>query len=278
MLAPKPCPFPVHPALPIKRLPRRKYVTIAVGFNPSDGIVLCADTQETISSGFKRNQPKLEIRPHFHQHGTPCAVFAGAGDGPLVDHLIDKLWSKMAVSVSGIRKMIDAMENELLRAYKALVPCFHAGFMPEAHLLVGVWCPPDSLELVETSGPVLTRKIASKSIGCGETLSSYIEERLIAPKAELSDVIPVAIYIVDEAKKHVDGCGGETHVVTISASGKVERLHQFQVEPKTKKIEEIDRLARQIAAVAMNETVTDDAARYSIEQFVEDIIKIRQKP
>jgi hypothetical protein len=215
MLTPKPHPFPRPAKPPIKRLPRSKYVTIAVGFYRGDGLVLCADTQETIS-GFKRNVPKIVFRPHVIPVGTPCAVFAGAGDGPLIDHVIDKLWDKMAANTGSMVRMLDAMEGELGRIYKTLIPCYHPGYMPDAQLLVGVFCPPDQLQLVEVSGPVLTRNVISRAIGCGDTLSSYIEERLSNPKAGLSDVIQVAVYIVDQAKRHVDGCGGETHVATLT--------------------------------------------------------------
>ena len=276
MVTPKPQQFPHQPRPPVKRLPRREYVTIAVGFYRVTGLVLCADTQETLS-GFKRNVPKIEIRPHTFSKGTACAVFAGAGDGSLIDHVIDKLWGKMAANADTLEKMIQAAEQELIRLYKSLVPCYHAGFMPDAQLLVGIYCPPNWLEMVEIIGPVLTRTIKAKSIGCGESLSSYIEERLINPKGELSDVIPAAIYIVDEAKKHVDGCGGETHVVTMTDDGNVERLHQFHVEPKSKAIEEIDSFARMIAVNALNETIPDDSVRHSINSLVDEMISARQK-
>jgi 20S proteasome alpha/beta subunit len=275
MLTPKPHPFPRQPKPPIKRLPRSKYVTIAVGFYRGDGLVLCADTQETIS-GFKRNVPKIVFKPDVVYERTPCAVFAGAGDGPLVDHLIDKLWRKMATSTDSLAHMIGAMEDELIHVYKRLTPCYHPGFMPDAQFLVGVFCPPNHLQLVEISGPVLTRNITAKAIGCGDTLSSYIEERLSSPKAGLSEVIQVAIYIVDQAKKHVDGCGGETHVVTLTDSGKLEIFPQFQVQPMTKRIEEIDRLARIIAASAMDENIPNDAVRLTLESVMEDLLKARE--
>jgi 20S proteasome alpha/beta subunit len=252
-------------------------VTIAVGFyRGSNGLVLCADTQETVS-GFKRNVPKIVFRPYMVHEGTPCAVFAGAGDGPLVDHIIDKLWQKMAANTGSIVEMLDAMEKELTRIYKTLLPCYHPGYMPDAQLLVGIFCPPDELQMVEVSGPVLTRNVIAKSIGCGETLSSYIEERLANPKAGLSDVIQVALYIVNEAKKHVDGCGGETHIATLTGNGKLETYPQFQVQPMTKRIEEIDRLARAIAASAMDETIPNDSVRWTLESIMEDLLKAREK-
>ena len=258
-----------------ERLPRSKYVTICVGFNRGSGIVLAADTEETFS-GFKRRQPKLEIRPRNGDYSKACAVFAGAGDGPLIDHLTDKLWEAMERGTA-LNAMIKKCEDELIRTYRRLTPAFHTEHMPEMQMLVGVWCQPDSLELIEITNSILTRNIISKSIGSGYTLSSYIEQRLLYEKADLSDVIPLAVYMVDEAKRHVDGCGGETHVVTLSANGQVKRFHDFDVAAKSKRIAEIDRLARQIGAVAMNETIRDDGVRSAIEQFGEAIIRARQK-
>ena len=53
------------------------------------------------------------------------------------------------------------------------------------------------------------------------------------------------------------------------------RFHDF--DAKSNRIAEIDRLARQIGAVAMNETIRDDGVRSAIEQFGEAIIRARQK-
>ena len=56
----KPKPPVAKPNSKPERL-RRKCVTIAAGFRCVDGIMLCADTQETL--GFlKRKHPKLDVR------------------------------------------------------------------------------------------------------------------------------------------------------------------------------------------------------------------------
>jgi 20S proteasome alpha/beta subunit len=46
-----------------RRLQKRRAVTIVAGFKTIDGIVLCADTQETIGGISKRNVPKLRFEP-----------------------------------------------------------------------------------------------------------------------------------------------------------------------------------------------------------------------
>ena len=90
---PKPQPFQPYPRPPFKRLPRSKYVTIAAGFHCIEGIVLCADTQETVDNYIKRNVPKIAVRPQWtDDKSIPRVVFAGAGDGDLIDSLVGKMW------------------------------------------------------------------------------------------------------------------------------------------------------------------------------------------
>lgn len=250
-------------------------MTIAVGFYRGDGIVLAADTQETVL-GFKKHQPKIEIRPHVVYPGKQFAVFAGAGDGPLIDSLIEKLWNAMR-GKPDIDQMVEAAEDELIKTFQRLVPSYHAEYMPEVQMLVGLWSPPGDLELIAIDGPILTRHIISKSIGCGKVLSTYIENRLLPNKSGLDFAIPIAVYIVDQAKAHVDGVGGETHVVTMMHDGKLKTIPQFEVQPKTKQIEEIDNLARYIAAIAMNEELSTEVVRAEISECVNGIIETREK-
>src|SRR5437016_1696822 len=161
MMSPKP---PHFPKPKLERLPRRKYVTIAAGFCSGDGIVLCADTQENVADYIKRKQPKLEIRPIYipASNAAPCAVFAGAGDGSLVDYLIDKLWAAME-SKKNLEQMIEAAENAIIRQYQRLVPIYPAG-MPEVQLLLGIWAPPREIELLKITGPIVNRHVDLESI------------------------------------------------------------------------------------------------------------------
>src|ERR1700685_4005212 len=68
-------PKPYYPREP-ERLPKRKVVTIAIGFHTSDGVILCADMQKTIGE-MKTYDGKVGLNI-FHQAGAIIAV-AGAG-------------------------------------------------------------------------------------------------------------------------------------------------------------------------------------------------------
>src|ERR1700736_2006283 len=82
-------------ALPQKSM-RGRAVTIVAGFKCKEGIVLCADKQETIEP-LKRHVPKLRIEPKRDFYGGDLAdelmvAFAGAGNGPFIDKLVSRAW------------------------------------------------------------------------------------------------------------------------------------------------------------------------------------------
>lgn len=182
----------------------------------------------------------------------------------------------MERKTSSITAMIDAAEDALLRAYGRLVSANHHGQLPDQQILIGAWCKPKETALVEVTNTVLTRNIKSKAIGCGEYLANYIEDRFWQPKIDLGDLVPVVTYIVDQARKHVDGCGGRTHVAVIQANGEMRELPRLETKRRTERIAEIDHRARSIAKMAMDERIDDKVARYEIMQDVKEIMKIRK--
>jgi hypothetical protein len=87
-------------------------VTIIAGFRCQDGIVICADTQETTSMGgiplSKRNIPKLQFNEHNiydrSQAGLPELAVAscGAGDGPFIAINLERVANLAGANLSGV--------------------------------------------------------------------------------------------------------------------------------------------------------------------------------
>jgi hypothetical protein len=250
-------------------------VTIAVGFHTSGGIVLCADSQETVAEYIKRHHVKIDLRPlnRITNEGS-CALFSGAGNSDLIDHLIDKLWNAMK-SKSDIDQMVAAIEDELLRIYERFVPLFPTGEL-DATFLVALWAPPDQLELIKISGPVVNRRIAGGSIGFGNILSTYIANRLLYPKVQLEEALAVAIYTVNEVKQHVRECGGETHAVIISYDGAVRWYSRQEIEAETRLVAGVDEIARRIAAVAMNRGWQGEDLRSVLDHYLQEVEGLRK--
>ncbi len=247
-----------------------KRMTIAVGFRCVDGIMLCADTQETIGGFLKKKTTKIDVRgSSVYPFGSasvpgemarPCAVFAGAAeDAAFLDSLIDKLWAAMEPKgKEGIEAMIDAAEDALLARYGALLPLYPSGF-PDTAILVGIWAN-DDCELIKISGPILNRRIGLEAIGIGTYLATYITGRLVYPKSWLSLSVPVGMYVIDQAKLYVDGCSGETQMTVIRANGRIESYLEEDARAETERFREMDWAAREIVGIAMH-------SHQSVEQF-----------
>ena len=244
-------------------------MTICAGFHCGDGIVLCADTQETVSNYIKRNVPKLEIRPTFmdSSYKGSKAIFSGAGDGDFIDYLIEKLWDAMK-SKNTMEEMVEALEKQLILRYKQLVPIYTGG-MPDAGFLVGLYSPDGDLELVKISGAIVKRHVLLDAIGCGDILATYVLNHLVGPKSFFSSAVPLALYMISEVKENVRECGGETHLCTVDYEGKIDRLTQTAIESRVQRIKEVETIARQIGAAAIgNGEVTD-----AFSSWLDDRIK-----
>jgi hypothetical protein len=85
-----------------KRLPERKVVTIVAGFKFQEGVVICADTQETVGNVIKRQAPKLRFEPSLQRipgqlptkTGIAVAFCGATNNGAFVDKVIDLAWEK----------------------------------------------------------------------------------------------------------------------------------------------------------------------------------------
>jgi hypothetical protein len=248
----------------------QKRMTIAVGFRCVDGIMLCADTQETLGGFIKKKKSKIDVRgSSAHPFGSaevigetvhPCAVFAGAADdADFLDALIDKLWATMEPKEKdGIEGMIEGAEDALIARYGKLVSLYPSGF-PDIAILIGVWAE-NKFELVKITGPVLKRGIALESIGFGSNLATYITTRLVYPKSWLSLSVPVGMYVIDQVKLYVEGCSGDTQMTVIRGNGRVESCSEKDAEEETKRFRVMDWAAREIVGLAMH-------SHQSMEQF-----------
>lgn len=252
-------------------------MTIVAGFHCSDGIVLCADTQENVGDYIKRNVSKIEARPRLlgMRNQIPCAVFAGAGDGDFIDYIVEKLWAAMEPKGGDLKAMIEAAEDELISQYQRLVPV-HPNGMPDASFLIAVWAAPREMSLLKINGPIVKRDVDFDAIGFGDILVTYIASRLLHIKTFLDEAVPVSIYMVDEAKQHVTECGGETHVVTLDEEGKFRRYSQDAIKTRTRELRDTDRIAREIVGLSLNEHLPLPSYKTLADDIFKRLLKIRE--
>jgi hypothetical protein len=197
-------------------------VTIIAGFRCLDGIVLCADTQETLGTS-KRNVPKLRFEPSdpiteiADNHSNLAAAFCGAGDGPFIDKLIEESW-RAAKTKSNLSEACDAVEVSIKRQYKEFGSIYQPGECPEVQLIFGMKMDGQS-RLFTAIGPIVNEKFGFDSGGIGHYMADFLASKMHHAQMTSLQCAILATYILVQAKEHVDGCGGDSQIAILRNTG-----------------------------------------------------------
>jgi 20S proteasome alpha/beta subunit len=243
-------PFPKPPKEKPSRLPWRKAVTVVAGFKTTEGVVLCADTQETVGGISKRNIPKLRFEPsslhhrisrHLTGEADELAVaFCGATDnGPYLDMLIDEAWEavKDATSLLEACTLIKQSIKDTYREYGAI---YQPGQLPNTEIIYGVKMEEHS-KLFYAFGPAISETDRYISGGTGSYMAEFVSSRMYDQYLSIRQSIILAAYVLFQAKEHVDGCGGDSHIAVLRNKGTSGVVSWDNVKSATKLVEISDR-------------------------------------
>jgi 20S proteasome alpha/beta subunit len=206
MIAPKPQKY--------QRLMRLRRMTIAAGYVCDSGIVLCADTQETIQGYTKNSAKKLMA---FSCPGISL-VFAGSGNNATQ---IDETAHEIAAQVIADEpKNGQEFRKSLRKILEELFPKAHYPRPdgPEVDMLMAVKEKTDATlyRITDCSmAPVRDRT----AVGSGVVLALQLLERHYDRTVQISEAAIVCIYVLHHVKKWVDGCGGNTEIALIPKVG-----------------------------------------------------------
>lgn len=225
-------------------------MTIAAGFHCNEGIVLCADTQETISGYIKGYDGKI-ITSIFHD-----SVVSIAGSGS--SDYIQTAKQKAVVGLDGIKdfpaikkklesNLIEVFDNHLGRWAH-----FAESERPVVELLIAVSMVAGGFGLFHWSGTSF-HQTHSKAIGAGILLANTLIQEYGIGNHTLKELSSLAIFILAKVKKNVDTCGGSTHMVIMKKGGDFSYPDDKQLEKVESRAEELEiqsrkRLKKQILA------------------------------
>jgi 20S proteasome alpha/beta subunit len=260
-------------------------VTIIAGFRCQDGIVVCADTQETLGSA-KRNVPKLVFsygptlsaeQDKMINHELALAM-CGAGDGPFVDKVASRAWDALR-GVADIYEASDAVETMIKETYREFGQIYQPGSFPQAELIYGITIGGQN-RLFHASGPLVNEKSYASS-GIGYYLADFLAGRMGANGEHGSlttrQCVAVAAYILFQAKEHVEGCGGNSHIAVLreaEASGMVD----FQlVEHLTEYLKLADMFMGEMLLATADFSMTDSALTEKLESSIGTIKFVRDE-
>jgi hypothetical protein len=191
-----------------ERLRRSEAVTIALGFQCFDGLVLCADRQLTKDDGLKYEQDKIWIgRSH---NAGPSFVFTYSGSEPSARVLFNLLKRAIPSALSDSQKAIDVVTKVLESKHSK-----------DIESLIGFPVPGSQPFLLRTQG----KKVAlrdTKYIGAGDSsVVRYLANVVLGTQFSCEQAKIVGSYFVWNATRYTDGCGGGPDVCTVEWSGNV---------------------------------------------------------
>lgn len=238
-------------------------MTIGIGFLCDDGIVLCSDTQVTWERFHKYYEHKIQTHSgdgwlvSYTYSGNPSVMrmfdgkfhdaiarFAPPLDAPTIQNLIETVLS-----------LLDVLDNE-----------------PNALcMLCGIVISGKEMRLVHTEGKVVSTVDRHHFIGAGD---SSVLRYLVPTLTQKSDgwvawqAVNVGVYLTLQAKRYVDGCGGDTDVMILKRNGHVQTTEPYHLEQDLLKLEF---LMGRAATGLFDLTMPDEEFQDHLKRFVSTV-------
>jgi 20S proteasome alpha/beta subunit len=262
-----------------KRLPKAYTMTIAAGFPCSDGLVLCADTQEIIYSYAKVNTQKMtQIKsPHFN------VAFTGAGDTGLLETTIQAMVKALILSDPKPHSIVEVEETlrgvlvETFDRHVAPYYQFPLDERPTADLLIGVQYD-GMTSLFRAYGTSFFQTYEPQCVGAGVVLGKSLIAQLFDNSMSIARGWLVALYVLNQAKTWVDGCGGNTDILLLSnRDKKVTRIPTTEVEELESHFKQFNAFIQPLFVAVADRGVPHESFEQLVKQFRVDMLGLRGK-
>lgn len=253
-------------------------MTIIAGFRSWQGIVVCADTQETVEYS-KVSVPKLVFEPKDHENGSNddlAAAFCGSSNyGPFVDKLISNAWESAQLTTS-IDEACQEIEKSIKATYHEFGRIFQRGYCPTAELVYGIKMQGSS-KLFSAYGPIVTEKTTYHTSGAAVYLANFLASRMYRDHLNLRQCVILAAYILFQAKEHVEGCGGESHIAVLRDEGTSGRVGWKQVEIFTEMLRRSDKEISDLLLSFANITLPDSEIEDEVDNALSLLTTLRKR-
>jgi 20S proteasome alpha/beta subunit len=262
-----------------RRLPKVTTMTIAAGFPCSDGLVLCADTQEVIYSYAKVNTQKMtQIKtPEYN------VAFTGSGDTGLLEMTIQAMVKALMLTDPEPHSIVEVEETlrgvliEIFNRHVAPYYQFPSDERPNADLLIGVQYSGMTL-LYRAYGTSFFQVHEPQCVGSGVVLGKSLIGQLFDSSMSIAQGWLVALYVLNQAKTWVDGCGGNTDILLLSNKDKkVTRIPTTEVEDLESHFKQFDSFIRPLFLTVADRAVPHERFEQLVKQFRVDMLGLRGK-
>jgi hypothetical protein len=205
-------------------------------------------------------------------------ALCGAGHGPFVDKIASRAWDALR-GVADIDEASDAVESMIKQTYQEFGQIYQPGSFPEAELIYGITIGGRS-RLFQACGPLVLEKSYASS-GIGHYLADFLAERMGANGEHgwltTRQCVAVAAYILFQAKEHVEGCGGNSHIAVLRESESSGMVDFQLVEHLTEYLKLADRFMGELLLDTADFSMSDSALAEKIESSIGVMKHIRTK-
>jgi hypothetical protein len=199
------------------RLPRRKRVTLIAAWRCTDGVLVCADAQETVGD-YRRSVQK--ITPE--KMGNFQVIVAGSGNPSLIESFIIVLRRAVTASRFTALEEFEALAEKTLEDFYDCDVRLCTDEEKTMQLFIAAVAdePPDGYEVWVTENIRLrSLRPGCELIGWEKPLYSSIAQRFYNSNITLSQAFLAGIYLFTVAGTTSNYIGGNTSVATIWGGG-----------------------------------------------------------
>ncbi len=191
-------------------------MTYISAFRCRGGIVMCADTQETIRDT-KNYVEKIEI---VEDLSYPLAVGgAGAEDiiKPITQEIIDRVTSLKPPTQGELRKII---RDSVREVFEKDVPILALNKQYRApQVLIAAKPTTDDFCIFPVVGRRTYKDVSKAIIGYPTAYNYALLERLYRSDLPMQQAVVSAIYLASQSKQFDEGVGGDSRVVIVRENG-----------------------------------------------------------
>jgi 20S proteasome alpha/beta subunit len=237
-------------------------VTTAAGILCSDGLVLCADTEHTISDDRKAQSSKTRSWHMGYRFGCGydgCKIdpprdvrvsvgLSGAGHSDWIEAFMQGVDQDILADVPD-QFDIDVFEKQLRDFNQEFFSTYIRSYAenpqhrPQAYMLVLVqFCFDDTRRAIFHAHENVVLKAEERcfmAVGAGAPVFQGFAEMLYGDRPSckqvwtMKEAAAIAVYIMDKVKSEVPGCGGNTQIMMIGADSDQDTI-------PTKRIKELE--------------------------------------
>ena len=181
-------------------------MTIIAGFYCKDGILLCADTEQSYTESKSQVNKLVSFRV-----GEALLAVGGAGDASLADYVIQDLPKYLRTQTNDLpdmEKALNAYAQRIFRDHVQVYAGFPRDHIPEVSFLIGLVMDGQA-RLFKWERNFLYLATQNTSIGAGNVYSETLANKIDVGYA-FESMFLFAVRMMLRTKQSVAGCGGYT--------------------------------------------------------------------